>query len=101
MCALPLARSLRSRPLGEFGNNSGNQGASMKRRTFFKSTAAAGAAATAAPAIWSEAKAQARNETLLIVGESPPNSMAIHGVGANPPPYEAPCTTHHPPLPYA
>ena len=40
-----------------------------------------GAAAAAAPAIWSEAKAQARNETLLIVGESPPNSMDIHGVG--------------------
>ena len=54
----------------------------MKRRTFFKGTAV-GAAAAAAPAIWSEAKAQARKETLLIVGESPPNSMDIHGVGAN------------------
>ena len=66
----------------------------MKRRTFFKTTAAAGAAATAAPAIWSEAKAQARNETLLIVGESPPNSMDIHGVGANRPAYEVSWNTH-------
>src|SRR5437763_16511446 len=47
----------------------------MKRRTFFKTTAAASAAATAASAIWSEAKAQARNETLLIVTASPPNSQ--------------------------
>ena len=38
----------------------------MKRRSFFK-TSAIGAAAAASPAIWSEAKAQARNETLLIV----------------------------------
>ena len=60
----------------------------MKRRSFLKSGAVAGATATAAPAIWSEAKAQARNETLLIVGESPPNSMDIHGVGANRPAYE-------------
>ena len=66
----------------------------MKRRTFFKTTAAAGAAATAAPAIWSEAKAQARNETLLIVTESPPNTMDIHGVGANRPGYEASWNTH-------
>ncbi|MDP1965623.1 MAG: twin-arginine translocation signal domain-containing protein, partial [Reyranella sp.] len=60
----------------------------MKRRSFMKTTAAAGAAATAAPAIWSEAKAQARNETLLLVTESPPNSMDIHGVGTNRPAYE-------------
>ena len=66
----------------------------MKRRTFFKATAAAGAAATAAPAVWSDAKAQARNETLLIVGESPPNSMDIHGVGANRPAYEVSWNTH-------
>ena len=65
----------------------------MKRRTFFKGTAV-GAAAAAAPAIWSEAKAQARNETLLIVGESPPNSMDIHGVGANRPAYEVSWNTH-------
>src|SRR5918995_7084278 len=65
----------------------------MKRRTFFKGTAV-GAAAAAAPAIWSEAKAQARNETLLIVGESPPNSMDIHGLGANRPAYEVSWNTH-------
>ena len=45
----------------------------MKRRTFIKTTAAA----TAAPAIWSEAKAQARNETLLIVTEAPPFEITI------------------------
>ena len=66
----------------------------MRRRSFIKTTAAAGAAATAAPAIWSEAKAQARNETLLIVNESPPNSMDIHGVGANRPAYEVSWNTH-------
>ena len=65
----------------------------MKRRSFIKTTAV-GAAATAAPAIWSAAKAQARNETLLIVGESPPNSMDIHGVGANRPAYEVSWNTH-------
>src|SRR5205809_1027940 len=62
----------------------------MKRRTFIKTTAAV----TAAPAIWSEAKAQARNETLLIVTEAPPNSMDIHGVGANRPAYEVSWNTH-------
>src|SRR5262252_4701388 len=65
----------------------------MKRRTFVKGTVAAGAA-IAAPAVWSAAKAQARNETLLIVGESPPNSMDIHGVGANRPAYEVSWNTH-------
>ncbi len=66
----------------------------MKRRSFFKTTAAGAAAAATAPAIWSEAKAQARNETLLIVNESPPNSMDIHGVGANRPAYEVSWNTH-------
>ena len=66
----------------------------MKRRTFFKTTAVGAAAATAAPALWSAAKAQARNETLLIVGESPPNSMDIHGVGANRAAYEVSWNTH-------
>lgn len=66
----------------------------MKRRSFLKTGAAAGATATAAPAIWSEAKAQARNETLLIVTEAPPNSMDIHGVGANRPAYEVSWNTH-------
>src|SRR6188474_3775318 len=59
----------------------------MKRRDFLKSTAAV-AGATMAPAIWSSAKAQARQETLLIVSESGPNNIDIHGVGTNVPGYE-------------
>ena len=40
----------------------------MKRREFLKSrTALAGAGMVGAPAIWSPAKAQSRQETLLIV----------------------------------
>jgi peptide/nickel transport system substrate-binding protein len=42
----------------------------------------------AAPAVWSPAKAQARQETLLIVSESGPNNIDIHGVGTNVPGYE-------------
>ncbi len=75
-----VGTQLASKALGEAKKR---KGATMKRRTFFKRHAAV-AAAAAAPAIWSEAKAQARNETLLIVGESPPNSMDIHGVGRQP-----------------
>ena len=41
-----------------------------------------------APAIWSPAKADARTETLLIVSESGPNNLDIHGVGTNVPGYE-------------
>src|SRR6478736_3913607 len=52
----------------------------MKRREFLKSVAA--------PAIWSPAKAQSRKETLLIVSESGPNNLDIHGVGTNVPGYE-------------
>ena len=37
----------------------------------------------------SSAIAQSRNETLLVVTESGPNSMDIHGVGANRPSYQA------------
>ena len=61
----------------------------MKRRDFLKSVS--GVAATAmvpAPAIWSAAKADARSETLLIVSESGPNNLDIHGVGTNVPGYE-------------
>jgi TAT (twin-arginine translocation) pathway signal sequence len=57
MSAGALARNLPSKPPGKLRNA---KGARMKRRTFFKGTAV-GAAAAAAPAIWSEAKAQARN----------------------------------------
>src|SRR5471030_2658565 len=61
----------------------------MKRRDFLKSTAAlAGASAVSAPAVFSPAKAQSRAETLLIVSESGPNNLDIHGVGTNVPGYE-------------
>ena len=53
----------------------------MNRRDFLtRSTAIS--AAVAAPSIWSPAKAQARAETLLIVSESGPNNLDVHGVGA-------------------
>jgi len=61
----------------------------MKRRDFLKSAAALGAAsAIPAPAVWSPAKAQSRQETLLVVSESGPNNIDIHGVGTNVPGYE-------------
>src|SRR3981081_338282 len=49
---------------------------------------AAGSVLPAAPAVWSPAKAQSRQETLLIVSESGPNNLDIHGVGTNVPGYE-------------
>ena len=61
----------------------------MKRRDFLKSMSAlAAGGAVSAPAIWSPAKAQSRQETLLIVSESGPNNIDIHGVGTNVPGYE-------------
>ncbi len=61
----------------------------MKRRDVLKSVGAVAATGTVtAPAIWSPAKAQARQETLLIVSESGPNNVDIHGVGTNVPGYE-------------
>src|SRR5215469_7137899 len=61
----------------------------MKRREFLKSAIALTAASSlSAPAIWSQAKAQSRQETLLIVSESGPNNLDIHGVGTNVPGYE-------------
>jgi len=62
----------------------------MRRREFLKSMTAlaAGSVLPAAPAVWSPAKAQSRAETLLIVSESGPNNIDIHGVGTNVPGYE-------------
>ena len=61
----------------------------MKRRDFLKSvTGVAAGAMVPAPAIWSPAKADARSETLLIISESGPNNLDIHGVGTNVPGYE-------------
>src|SRR5690349_16325403 len=61
----------------------------LGRRDFLKSASAAAAAvALPAPAAWSPAKAQSRQETLLIVSESGPNNVDIHGVGTNVPGYE-------------
>jgi peptide/nickel transport system substrate-binding protein len=62
----------------------------MKRRDFLKSTAAlAGAGMVSAPAIVSTAKAQSRQETLLLITENGPNNLDIHGLGTNRPGYEA------------
>jgi peptide/nickel transport system substrate-binding protein len=59
------------------------------RRSFLKSTTAvAAASALPAPAVWSPAKAQVRQETLLVVSESGPNNIDIHGRGTNVPGYE-------------
>src|SRR5271154_4872474 len=67
----------------------------MKRREFLKSmTALTAASAFSAPAVWSPAKAQSRQETLLIVSESGPNNLDIHGVGTNVPGYEVSWNTY-------
>ncbi len=61
----------------------------MKRREFLKSMSAVAAGGmVSAPAVWSPAKARSRQETLLIVSESGPNNLDIHGVGTNVPGYE-------------
>src|SRR6185436_15487929 len=65
----------------------------MKRRDFLKSATAI-AAGVAAPAVWSPARAQSRQETLLIVSESGPNNLDIHGVGTNVPGYEVSWNTY-------
>jgi peptide/nickel transport system substrate-binding protein len=65
-------------------------GRRIDRRGVLKSAGALAATAVlpAAPAVWSPAKAQARQETLLIVSESGPNNLDIHGRGTNVPGYE-------------
>jgi len=61
----------------------------MQRRDFLLSMSAAGAASVlSAPAIWSPARAQSRQEILLVVTEYGPNNFDIHGVGTNRPGYE-------------
>ncbi|MEQ1868095.1 MAG: ABC transporter substrate-binding protein, partial [Micropepsaceae bacterium] len=60
----------------------------MKRREFLKAASAASAAGVVAPAVWSPARSQSRQETLLIISESGPNNIDIHGVGTNVPGYE-------------
>ena len=63
----------------------------MDRRDFLRGTTATTAltaAGIAAPAVINTAKAQARNESLLVVSESGPNNLDIHGVGTNVPGYE-------------
>src|SRR5499427_10702433 len=61
----------------------------MKRREFLKSmTAVAAGSLFPAPAVFTPAKAQSRQETLLVVTESGPNNLDIHGVGTNRPGYE-------------
>ena len=70
-------------------HNSKVTGTLMKRRDFLKSmTALAAGGAVSAPAVFSPARAQGRQETLLIVSESGPNNLDIHGVGTNVPGYE-------------
>src|SRR5204863_7250628 len=66
-----------------------HRGCAMKRRDFLKSAAVVAAgSALPAPAIWSPVKAQSRQETLLIISESGPNNVDLHGVGTNVPGYE-------------
>jgi peptide/nickel transport system substrate-binding protein len=61
----------------------------MDRRKFLKNAGAVAAASgVSAPAVVTSAMAQARAETLLIVSESGPNNLDIHGVGTNVPGYE-------------
>ena len=60
----------------------------MDRRSFIRTTGAT-AATIAAPAVFTSARAQARNETLVIVSESGPNNLDVMGVGTNVPGYEA------------
>jgi peptide/nickel transport system substrate-binding protein len=61
----------------------------MKRRDFLKSASGLAIGATVPlPAIWSQARADARSETLLVITEGGPNNLDIHGVGTNRPGYE-------------
>jgi len=59
----------------------------MRRREFLKTAAAAAGSALPLPAVF-PARAQSRQETLLVVTEYGPNNFDIHGVGTNRPGYE-------------
>lgn len=79
---------------GLCGTASGTRylGDAMHRRDFLKSASVAALAAGASitlPGLWGAARAQGRSNTLLIVSESGPNNLDIHGVGTNVPGYEA------------
>ena len=73
-------------------NGDGSGRLSMKRRDFLKSTGRRGRCRygdVGPPAIWSPAKAQSRQETLLIVSESGPQQPGHpRSVGTNVPGYE-------------
>jgi peptide/nickel transport system substrate-binding protein len=51
-------------------------------------TALAAGGAVSAPAVFTPARAQGRQDTLLIISESGPNNLDIHGIGTNVPGYE-------------
>ena len=59
----------------------------MNRRRFIKSVAATGGASTVAAAPSVALAQDARRETLVVANELGPNSLDIHGVGANRPAY--------------
>ena len=61
----------------------------MDRRDFLTSAAGVAAGGALAAAGIRPASAQSRSETLLAISENHPNSLDIHGVGANRPAYEA------------
>src|SRR5262249_55251245 len=63
----------------------------MRRRAFIKAWAAATVGVTG---LRKPALAQGRKDTLLALSESGPNSLDIHGVGANRPAYEASWNTY-------
>ena len=61
----------------------------MKRRDFLKSVSGVTVGAMLPASMFSaNAYADARSETLLVISESGPNNLDIHGVGTNTPGYE-------------
>src|SRR5260370_9091500 len=81
-----MARRLRSDARSSTRTTPGD---AMKRREFLKSiTVLAAGSAFPAPAIFSPARAQSRQETVLISSESGQNNLDIRGVGTIVPGYE-------------